>query len=147
MSYSSIVDGIILTITRHADFSCSIVKRDDMRHLGAGVARYVNVVYGGFAREEITFANVNHNWNVNLDVYTQYTGELPTTSTDAMNNMQNILDTLDAWPKLSDTTGVGNFEIVGISPIEPMNPDTRNGFQKQQLSLLVEETVCPTRNE
>lgn len=147
MSYSTIIDGIILTITRLADFSCNTVRRDDMRHTGAGVARYVNITYGGFAREEITFANVNHNWNVNLDVYTRYTGELPTTSTDAMNNMQNIIDVLDAWPKLSDTMGVGNFEIVGVSPIEPMIPGERAGFQKQQLSLLVEETVCPTRNE
>ncbi len=147
MSYSSIVDGVILTITRHADYSCSTVKRDDMRGLGQGTARYVNITFGGVAREDISFAAVNFNWNVLIDVHTRYTGELPTTSTDAMNNMQNILDTLDVWPKLSDTTGVGRFSIANITPIEPMNPDNRNGFVKQQLGLLVEETVCPTRNE
>jgi len=148
MSFSSIVDGVILTITRHADFSCSSVFFEDNRHLNAGQQRYVVIKHGGFGREELTFGSIAHNWNVQLDIYSRYDGEMPTTSTGAYSDMQNILDTLEAWPKLSDTTGVNTFEIASVGPIEPMQAATgRVAHVRQQMVLAVQEVVCPTRNE
>ena len=147
MSFSSIVDGVILTITRHADFSCSNTFFEDSRRLGAGEARYIAIKHGGFGREELTFANIAHNWNVQLDIYSLYTGELPTTMANAYSDLQNVLDTLEAWPKLSDTTGVQTFEIASISAIEPFEPAAGRYHVKQQMVLAVQEIVCPTRNE
>lgn len=147
MSFSTIVDGVILTITRHADFSCNNTFFEDSRRLGAGEARYITIKHGGFGREELTFANIAHNWNVQLDIYSLYTGQLPTTMTNAYSDLQNVLDTLEAWPRLSDTTGVNTFEIASISPIEPFQPNTGTYHVKQQMVLVVQEVVCPTRNE
>ena len=147
MSFSSIVDGVIATITKHADFSTDNVRYADMRNLGAGQARFVNITHGGFGREELTFNAIAHNWNVVLDVYSFYKGELKPTSTGAYSDMQNILDTLEAWPRLVDTTGVQTFEIASIGAIEPMQPVTGTYHVKQQIVLAVQEIVCPTRNE
>lgn len=148
MSFSSIVDGVITTITTHADYSCNNVYLEDYRHLGAGQVRYVAISHAGYAREELTFSAIAHVWNVQLDLYSMYTGELPGTKTNALNDMQNILNTLEAWPRLSDTTGVNSFEIASITPIENMQPGQgRNAHVKQQIVLAVSEVICPTRNE
>ena len=148
MSFSSIVDGVILTITKHANYSCSNVSFEDNRPLGAGQARFVAISHAGYAREELTFSAIAQNWNVQLDLYSLYTGEMPTTKKNALTDMQNILDTLEVWPKLSDTTGVNTFEIASITPIENMQPGIgRNAHVKQQIVLSVQEVVCPTRSE
>jgi len=124
------------------------VYYEDNRHLGAGQLRYVAISHAGYGREELTFAAVATNWNVLLDVYTLYTGEIPTTRKNAITDMQNIIDTLEAWPRLSDTTGVNNFEIASITPIENMQPGAgRNAHVKQQIVLTVQEVTCPTRSE
>ncbi len=147
MSFLTISDGIITTITKHANYGSTNVYADDHRHLGAGQLRYIVVGFGGYTREELTFQSVAHNWVVTLDVYSRYTGQLSTTNINAHTDVQAIVDTLEAWPKLSDTTGVNNFEIAGISPIEPQDPDNHAGYVKQVVSLAVQEVVCPTRSE
>lgn len=148
MSFSSIAEGVVRTITTHADYSCNNVYYADSRHLGAGQQRYVVVSGGGIGREEITFRAVRHDWNVVLDVYSRYSGELKTTSTGAYGDAQNIIDTLESYPRLNDTTGVNNFTIASVTPIEPLDPSAgRNAHVKQQIVLLVEEVSCPTRNE
>jgi len=148
MSFTNIVDGVIRTITKHADYSCNSVYFEDYRHLGAGQARYVAISHAGFSREELTFANIAHVWNVQLDLYSMYTGQIPTTKTNALTDMQNILDTLELWPRLSDTTGVNSYEIASIGPIENMQPGAgRNAHVKQQIFLSVSEVVCPERSE
>ena len=148
MSFTSIADGVIRTITQHADYSCSNVYLEDYRHLGAGQVRYVAVSHAGFLREELTFSAIAHIWNVQIDLYSLYNGQLATTKTTALTDMQNILDTLEAYPRLSDTTGVNTYEIVSITPIENMQPGQgRNAHVKQQIVLSVSEVVCPTFTE
>jgi len=148
MSFSSIVDGVITTITKHANYTSCNVYYEDSRALGGGKARYIAISNGGFNREEITFAAVSHNWNVVLDIYSIYKGELSATRKAAGDDMQSILDTLEAWPRLADTTGVNNFEIASITPIENMAPGVgRNAHVKQQIVLAVQEVSCPSRSE
>ena len=147
MSYQTISDGVIVTIRGNADYSTTNVFADDYRHLGAGQDRYVVVSAGGMTREEVTFTHYTHNWTVNLDIFTRYTGQLSVTHTNAHTDAQNIIDTLESQPRLSDTTGVESFEIGPLSTIEPPSPDNHAGFVRQQLSLSVSENVIPTRNE
>ena len=148
MSFTSIADGVIRTITQHTDYSCNNVYLEDYRHLGAGQARYVAVSHAGYNREELTFSAIAHVWNVALDIYSLYTGQIPTTKTNAYTDMQNIINTLEVYPKLSDTTGVNTYEIASITPIENMQPGQgRNAHVRQQIVLAVSEIVCPTRAE
>jgi hypothetical protein len=148
MSFSTIVDGVIRTITQHADYSCATVYYEDYRPLGAGQLRYVAVSNAGYAREELTFSNIAHNWTVAIDLYSMYTGQIPTTRKNALTNMQTIIDTLEQYPRLSDTTGVINYEISSITPLENMQPTAgRNAHVKQQIVLTVQEIVRPTMLE
>lgn len=148
MSFQSITDGVIRTITQHADYSCQNTYLEDYRHIGAGQVRYVAISHAGYAREELTFSSIAHIWNVQLDIYSLYTGQIPTTKINAYTDVQSILDTLETYPRLSDTTGVNTYEISSITPIENMQPNQgRNAHVKQQIVLAVQEVVCPTRNE
>ena len=88
-------------------------------------------------------------WLVNLDVYTIRTGEIATAKNNAQVNMQTIVDTLDIYPFLNDTTGVTDHNIVSISPISFNDPisGSRNAFLHQQIGLAVTELCTITRSE
>lgn len=149
MSFNSVQAGVIRTLTTHADYSSSNVFADDFRGLGAGNVRYVAISLGGVNNEDITFRQVQTNWTVNLDVYTMRTGELATAVDNAQINMQNIIDTLNQYPFLNDSTGVIDHNISTVSPVELMDPGSgsRNAFLHQQLGLSVTEICTITRAE
>lgn len=147
MSFTTVANGVIRTITQHSDYSCNNTYLEDYRHLGAGQARYVAVSHAGFGREELTFQAYAHNWNVALNIYSLYTGQLPTTYTNAYTDLQNVLDTLEQYPRLSDTTGVNTYEIASISPVAPFEPGNGQYHVSQQVVLTVSEVICPTRLE
>ena len=48
MSFNTVTDGVIRTITTNAGYSCSTVFADDYRALGAGNLRFVAISFGGF---------------------------------------------------------------------------------------------------
>ena len=52
MSFITIADGVIRTITKHADYSCNNVYLEDYRHLGAGQARYVRYLESKIANNQ-----------------------------------------------------------------------------------------------
>jgi hypothetical protein len=141
MSLTTVLDGVVRTITSHADYSCSNVYRNDHRHLNAGQERYVVVGFGSLQSNEIILGGIfDHNWTVGLDVYTRYTGQYPTTLDNANVNLQSILDTFEADNTLADTTGVHRVAVVAIGPITPMDaPTGRVAHVFQQISLLVQE--------
>jgi len=149
MSFNEIQNGVTRTLTTHADYSCDNVFADDFRGLGAGNARYVATSFGGFSNEDFTFQQVENRWLVNLDIYTQRTGEIATAIDNAHTNMQNIIDTLNQYPLLNDTTGVTDHNIAVISPVEPFDPGSgsRNAFLHQQIVLSVTELCTITRVE
>ena len=149
MSFNEIQNGVIRTLTTHADFSCSTVFADDFRALGAGNLRYVVISLGGVSNEDFTFRQVQNTWTVNLDVYTIRTGEIATAVDNAQTNMQNILDTLNQYPFLNDTTGVTDHNINTVSPVNLMDPGSgsRIAFLHQQLGLSVSEICTITRAE
>ncbi len=149
MSFNNIQSGVTRTLTTHADYSCDNVFADDFRGLGAGNARYVATSLGGFSNEDLTFRQVRNQWLVNLDVYTLRTGEIATAIDNAQTNMQNILDTLNQYPFLNDTTGVTDHNITVVTPVEPFDPGSgsRNAFLHQQIGLAVTEICTTTRAE
>lgn len=149
MSFNTVQAGIIRTITTNADYSCSTVFADDFRALGAGNLRYVVISLGGVSNEDFTFRQVLNTWTINLDVYTMRTGEIATAVDNAQINMQNILDTLNQYPFLNDSTGVIDHNISTVSPVNLMDPGSgsRNAFLHQQLGLSVSELCTITRAE
>lgn len=149
MSFNSIQTGVIRTITTNAAYSCSTVFADDYRALGAGNLRFVAISLGGFSNEDFTFQKVANQWLVNLDIYTIRTGEISVAKNNAQVNMQTIVDTLDIYPFLNDTTGVTDHNVVSISPISFNDPisGSRNAYLHQQLGLAVTELCTITRSE
>ena len=149
MSFNSVTDGVIRTITTNADYSCSTVFADDYRALGAGNLRYVAISFGGFSNEDFTFQQVSHQWLVNFDVYTIRTGEISVAKDNAQTNMQTIIDTLNLYPFLNGTTGVIDHNVTSISPISFNDPisGSRNAFLHQQLGLAVTEIRSVIRSE
>lgn len=149
MSFNTLQAGVIRTLTTHADYSCDTVFADDFRALGAGNLRYVVISLGGVSNEDFTFRQVLSTWTINLDVYSIRTGELATAIDNAQTNMQNILDTLNQYPFLNDSTGVIDHNISTVSPVNLMNPGSgsRNAFLHQQLGLSVTEICTIIRAE
>lgn len=149
MSFNAIQNGVIRTLTTHADYSCNNVFADDFRGLGAGNAVYVVISLGGLSYDDFTFQKVQNSWLVNLDIYTIKTGEIATSVDNAHNNMQSVIDTLNQYPFLNDTTGVVDHNVVVISPIELTDPlnGNRNAYLHQQIGLSVSEICQVTRAE
>jgi len=136
---------LVSTINDHSFYTGTIYNHFgyDFRGLGAGVERYVVTSLGGLSYEDFTFQQVANQWLVNLDIYTLRTGELATAIDNAHTNMQNIIDTLNQYPFLNDTTGVTDHNVVVITPVEPFDPGSgsRNAFLHQQIGLAVTE-IC-----
>lgn len=141
MSLATVLSGVITTIRGHADYSTLNTFDQDWRHLNVGQARYVVASFGGLQSEELALGGIfDHNWTIGLDIYTLYRSDLVTTYKDANNNMQNVLDTLEADYTLSNTTGVHRVAVSGIGPIQPMNAQEGSvQYVLQQMQVVVSE--------
>lgn len=141
MSLSSVLDGTVRLIQTHADFSTNNTYKNDYRHINAGQERYAVVGFGSLQAEEIAIGGVfSNNWNIGIDLYTRFTGEMPGTWNNANDNLQSIVTTIQGDNTLADTTGVWQVAITNIGPIQPM--DAGNGrvaHVLQQISLVVKE--------
>ena len=147
MSYSEIEASLRQTITRAASFSCNNVSTNDLRVLGRGDNQAVVLSYGGGpVTDEFSFGQLRHLWTVNVDLFVKWPGEQSSMANNWISDRQEILDVIEQWPRLNNTSGVlGSFIRLG-GELEP--PDEfKNAYMMQRLLCVVEEIVAPVRQE
>lgn len=146
MSYTTVQQGLIRAITNHADFSCNNTVHNDHRSLGDGGAIHAILKYGGFSRQEFSIQRVQHNWTINIELYTRWPGEVVNGQNSADANRQSLLDTINQYPRLADTTGVLRASVFTVNPVEDPTVDFPQYF-RQIVTVLAEEVVNPNRQE
>ena len=147
MPYTDLEIGLRETLTRATSFSCDNVTRNDRRVLGRGANQAVVLSYGGGpATDEFSFGTVRHTWIINVDLFVRWPGEQSSMANNWIADRQELIDIVEQWPRLNNTTGVlGAFITVG----EPAEPQTegRTAYMVQRLLCQIEEVVEPVRQE
>ena len=118
MSYATIEAAVVTVIIKHADFSTTNCKARDIRPLSDGLERVCLVSYGNQAREEMTLRSELYIWTLNIDVFVPWRGEDSVLQASLNTEMQKVIDTLEAWPKLDAANGVLDSNITNINKAE-----------------------------
>ena len=146
MSYATIEAAVVTVIIKHADFSTTNCKARDIRPLSEGLERVCLVSYGSQAREELSIRSEKYIWTLNIDVFAPWRGEDNVLQAAINTEMQKVIDTLEAWPKLAATSGVLDSNFTNINKAEPL-AEKMGSYRGQRLFFNVQEEVTPTRSE
>jgi len=107
MSYDSVETGLLNVIQLHADYTSTNSSKGDYRILGAGISKGVVLTPGHF-RREISAAprRIAWTWIVNMELFVPFRAELSSVATDLRTMRQDLIDQIDPYPHLNDTSGV-----------------------------------------
>ena len=153
--YQTMADALIALLQAKTPASTSVKTTNssansDYRVMEApenGIS--VVAVPGPFTRERLEFGGgKGTDWTIDLQVLAQYLDD-ETTHDLLMGRSQDIIDTVDAWPKLNGTSGVYLAEVTG--GLEPVPLYAINGegphWMMRQVRVSVQEDITVAENE
>lgn len=121
MSFDTVADAILDVLRKHDHFSASNTSKYDYRVLAKGVNRAVVIQYGGLeGARRVTSASgrrVNTPWVASLELYVAYK-DMNQIGKALVDEVQAVLDHMDAYPSLNGASGVINAFITQPSPPE-----------------------------
>lgn len=144
MSYATVEAAALAVIKLHADYDDNNCKAGDSSPIKSGLPRVCRLLYGGGRREPLTLTLMRHIWQINVDIYVPYRGELSTLEAALATERQTVLDQLAKYPLLNNCAGVTNAEVTNSDKPEPLAPK-KTAYRGQRLYLEVKEIVKPAR--
>lgn len=106
MSYATAETALETILKTVSGYSATNVKKGDDRVLGSGQAKAIIIRPGPFTREISPPGVINNSWQIKLELYIPYRGEVLTFWDSIRTERQNILDTLDTYFTLDKSAGV-----------------------------------------
>ncbi len=144
MSYETVEAGLLKVIRKADKFNASNSSAGDYRILGKGTRQAVVLNPGPF-RKEVSAAprRMAWTWNVNMELFIPFREELSVVASDLRVLRQALMDIIDAYPHLDDTSGV--IEAVVESG---GNPDLWQGENRrwwvQPIRVVIKERTTVT---
>ena len=139
MSYES-VEAALLTIIRKAkNFNSNNTSTSDYRVLGKGTRQAVVLSPGTFRKHvSATPRRMAWAWVVNLDLFVPFGDELSEVAIKLRSTRQDLMDIVDQYPRLDDTTGVINALVESGAEPNLWQGENRRWWV-QRLRVLIEE--------
>lgn len=146
MSYATIESALDTIVKTVSGYSASNVTKNDDRVLATGQNKAIILRPGAFSRENLPPGIVNTNWQIVLELYIPYRGEVVNFADTIRTERQAIIDKIDTKPTLGKTAGVLlSFVESGEEP-ELWQIGT-NYFWRQIMRVTVRETVTVSYDE
>ena len=143
MSYNTVEAALLTTIQLMSEYSDTNSSRGDYRVLGQGVT-FALILMPGAIRDRSVFASprrVSTTWEIILDMYVHFTGEMDTTINSIKSERQSLMDHLDGYPTLSGQSGVVEAFIVGGREPEMWQGEGADWWRQQLIYAVVEHTT------
>lgn len=144
MSYATVEAAAVTVMRTHADFDENNCIAGDSSPIKKGLERVLRIWYGGSRREELTITLMRHIWTLRLDLYVPYRGKIQDMEATLAAERQKVIDTLAAYPRLDNLSGVSKAEILNGDAPEPL-VTKKSAYRGQRMYLEVHETVKPSR--
>ena len=116
---------------------------------GGGTDTAFVLTPGPFSRERVAFdGNKATDWDIDVNVLAKYDRD-ETVHDLIVGASQDVIDSVDAWPKLNGTTGVYLAEVVGGEEPTPLF-DMRGGgphWKLRPIRVRVTEDITVSENE
>lgn len=146
MSFTTIVDAAVTTLTKHADYNTGNTRHGDSTMLAGGLTRAALLSYGGLTVSQWSLSHLLYTWTINIDLMVLWAGSMVAFETSLATERQKVIDTFAAWPALVAATGVqGAFIALGNEP--DLISERGGAYRGERLLLTVEEVVDASRSE
>ena len=145
MSYDTVEEGLLTIVRKATGFTVANTSRGDFRILSEPLDRFLILTPGPIRSRRLLAAPryIETIWVVNMELFIPYMDDLSEVWASLRVFRQNVLDTVDAYPKLNSTEGVNNAFIEGA-----LTPEIRRGSGRrwwhQILQMIIEERVIIT---
>jgi len=138
MSYNSVESALATIIKKASGYSATNVAQGDYRVLAKGNAKAVILQPGAFIRSQAAESWKRSQWNVNVEIYIAFGGEISTVAGNIRTERQSIIDKIDQYPTLDSASGVVLAELAGGGEPEMWQIGAQQ-FWKQVMICRVEE--------
>jgi hypothetical protein len=145
MSYDSVEEGLLNIVRKAIGFNIGNTTRGDYRILSESQEKFVVLTPGPIRGRRLLAAPryIETIWVVNLELFIPYQDDLSEVWKLLRTSRQNLLDVLDAYPRLDSAVGVNNAFAEGA-----LTPEVRRGSGRrwwfQVLQVAIEERAIVT---
>jgi len=140
MSYTIIEAALSTVIQKLSGYSSTNVACGDYRILGSGQDKAVVLQPGAFIRNQAAESWMRTQWNINIELYIAYGGEISTVAGNIRSERQTIMDKIDQYPTLDGTSGVVLARLNAGNEPEVWQVGAQQ-FWKQVLTCVIEERL------
>ena len=143
MSYATVEAALLTLIQGMTDYDTNNTSQSDYRILGHGKAQAVVLTPGAFTRSTASPQWHRTRWTINIEMYSLFTGDINTAGSTMRSKRQDIIDEIDKYPTLNDTSGVVLARITGGSEYELWSIHSKQ-YWVQILTCEIEERTVIT---
>ena len=108
MGYNEVANAVKSTLLLHSDFNDDNVSVSDYRIFGGGQELIVVIIPAGAPQRQVVAhqRKISTNWNLALEVYTPWRGEIDDHFVQAAQNFEKLLNHLDLYPTLGKSPNI-----------------------------------------
>jgi hypothetical protein len=145
MSYATAEAGLLTLIRAMSDYDSASATAGDYRPLGKGKSQVVVLNAGPVPNRRVVQATrrIATDWVIYIDLYVAWRGEISTIATDIRSKRQDIIDHIDKYPTLNNTSGVLNAFISGGGEPQAWRGGSKNWWH-QRLRCDIQDRVTIT---
>jgi hypothetical protein len=147
MSYATVEAAVVAVIQKNADFGATgVTVAHDSKGLGKGLDRFCIVSYYADKFEELTIQRNLQTWQLSIDVYVPWRGDLAELEGRIGTEVQKVKDIIGQYPRLDACAGVLKAALTaGAFP--DVLTRARGAFRGKRSLLEVQEWIDPGRAE